>query len=234
MITPSLLSLATDTAHLPSWSSPSLPAPSSPGNYNANTHGNLPASATYTGIEAVRCTRRWQAGDGQVIPRGKERICLRHHKGAFIGCFSLRLKKNINWDLFKQWKERPSCAITDQIARDFLPFIKNHYDCLTTAPPSAKRGPRYCTYDLAHTISRYTGIPFIPAFARRKNKKHHGRFASIAQSKPQLLKSWTIRNSSVLFVDDCITSGTTARLCYDALVALNNHVDGLIWVSAGK
>ena len=31
---------------------------------------------------------------------------------------------------------------------------------------------------------------------------------------------------------DCITSGTTARLCCEALVALGNHVDGLIWVSA--
>jgi hypothetical protein len=26
---------------------------------------------------------------------------------------------------------------------------------------------------------------------------------------------------------------TTARLCYEALVELGNHVDGLIWVSAG-
>jgi len=32
---------------------------------------------------------------------------------------------------------------------------------------------------------------------------------------------------------EVITSGTTARLCYEALVQLGNHVDGLIWVSAG-
>ena len=48
-----------------------------------------------------------------------------------------------------------------------------------------------------------------------------------------LLESWNIRNSSIFFVDDCITFGTTAKLCYEALVAFGNHVDGLIWVSAG-
>ena len=76
-----------------------------------------------------------------------------------------------------------------------------------------------------------TGIPFIPAFAKKTDKVHHGRYASLSQSKPILLESWNIRNSSVLFVDDCITSGTTARLCYEALVDLGNHVDGLIWVA---
>jgi len=29
-----------------------------------------------------------------------------------------------------------------------------------------------------------------------------------------------------------LSYGTTARLCYEALVALGNHVEGLIWVSA--
>ena len=81
--------------------------------------------------------------------------------------------------------------------------------------------------------SRQAGIPFAPAFAQKTDKAYHGRFASLGQSKPRLLVSWNIRNSSILFVDDCITSGTTARLCYEALVKLGNHMDGLIWVSAG-
>jgi len=98
--------------------------------------------------------------------------------------------------------------------------------------------------DLAKTISRLTRIPFAPAFAQKTDKAYHGRFASLGQSKPQLLESRDtclpccaqhrqVLNSSILFVDDCITSGTTARLCYEALVELGNHVDGLIWVSAG-
>jgi len=149
-----------------------------------------------------------------------------------VGCFSLRLKKNINWELFKRWKINRNPLITEQMARDFLPFIENHYDFITTAPPSANRCPlRYCVYDLTKAISRMTGIPFIPAFAKKTDKVHHGRYASLSQSKPILLESWNIRNSSVLFVDDCITSGTTARLCYEALVDLGNHVDGLIWVA---
>jgi len=39
-----------------------------------------------------------------LIPEGMERITLRHHRGVFVGCFSLRLWKNIRWDLFKRWK----------------------------------------------------------------------------------------------------------------------------------
>jgi predicted amidophosphoribosyltransferase len=62
---------------------------------------------------------------------------------------------------------------------------------------------------------------------------HHGRHSSLNQSEQNLLESFSIRDRSTLFVDDCITSGTTARVCYEALVSLGNHVDGLIWVSAG-
>jgi predicted amidophosphoribosyltransferase len=174
------------------------------------------------------------------IPEGEEcslihddKITLRHHKRAFVGCFSLRLKKNIEWDLFKVWKENRNPSITDLIAKDFIPFIGNHYDFITTAPPSASRSPhRYCAYDLAKRISRYTSIPFVPAFAHNTDKVNHGRFSSLAQTKLCLGSSWNIRNRSILFVDDCITSGQTARLCYEALVKLNNHVDGLIWLSA--
>ncbi len=120
------------------------------------------------------------------------------------------------------------------MAGDFLPFINNHYDLITTAPPSANRCPNgYCVYDLAKSVSRMTEIPFVPAFSQKTDKVYHGRYASLNQSEPLLLESWNIRNRSILFVDDCITSGTTARLCYGALVARGNHVDGLIWVSAG-
>jgi len=73
---------------------------------------------------------------------------------------------------------------------------------------------------------------FVPAFSQKTDKTHHGRHASLNQSESKLLESWHIRNNSILFVDDGITSGTTARLCYEALVVPGNHVDGLIWVSA--
>lgn len=76
-------------------------------------------------------------------------------------------------------------------------------------------------------------MPFAPAFSQKTDKVHHGRHASLSQSKPRHLETWRIRNSSILFLDDCITSGTTARLCYEALVGMGNQVDGLIWVSAG-
>ena len=151
-----------------------------------------------------------------------------------MGCFSLRLKKNIDWDLFTRWKVNRNPSLTDQMATDFLPFIRDHYDLITTAPPSANRCPhRYCVSDLAKAISSMTKIPFVPAFSQKTDKLHHGRHTSLSQSKPRLLETWNVRDNSILFLDDCITSGTTARLCYEALVALGNHVDGLIWVYAG-
>ena len=100
MITPNLLSLATDTAHLP-----------------------------------VRWDLHWHpqptAGQSLVL-EGREKITLRHHRAAFVGCFSLHLKKNIHWDLFKTWKVTRNPSITEEMARDFLPFIRNHYDCITS------------------------------------------------------------------------------------------------------
>jgi len=57
--------------------------------------------------------------------------------------------------------------------------------------------------------------------------------ASAYEARMSSFGSWNVRNRSILFVDDCITTGTTARLCYQALVGMGNHVDGLIWVSAG-
>jgi len=195
MIASNLLSVATDTAHLPIFPRP---------------------------LKIVH---------EKLIPEGKEKITLRHQKKAFIGCFSLRLKKDINWELFKKWKENRSPSITHQIAEDFLPFIRNYYDRITTAPPSAGRNPSfYCTYDLGRVISRWTGIPFVPAFEQQQDKFYHGRFASLVQTRPKFLRFWKTRKSSILFIDDCITSGTTARLCYEALVSLKNHVDGLIWL----
>ena len=92
-----------------------------------------------------------------------------------------------DWVLFKRWKSNRNPSLTDQMAGDFLPFlqttggqvIKNHYDLITTAPPSANRCPnRYCVHDLAKAISRKTCIPFVPAFSQKTDKTHHGRHSS--------------------------------------------------------
>ena len=95
--------------------------------------------------------------------------------------------------------------------------------CEISPHPAIRRPNRYCVYDLAKAISRMTEIPFVPAFTQKTDKVHHGRHASLSQSEPRLLESWNIRNRSILFVDDRVTSGTTARLCYEVLVAMGNQ-----------
>ena len=55
-----------------------------------------------------------------------------------------------------------------------------------------------------------------------------GTLQSWPPARKSLRLGENIRNRSILFVDDCITSGTTARLCYEVLVDLGNHVEGLI------
>jgi len=64
-------------------------------------------------------------------------------------------------------------------------------------------------------------------------KKGMKEITRVNQPEPELLESRNIRNKSIPFVHDCITSGTTARLCYEVLAALGDHMDGLIWVYAG-
>jgi len=49
-----------------------------------------------------------------------------------------------------------------------------------------------------------------------------------------VLSSWNIRSKSILFVDDCITSGIIAGWCCEIQAALGNHMDGLIWARAGR
>jgi hypothetical protein len=74
----------------------------------------------------------------------------------------------------------------------------------------------------------------VPAFSQKTDKGHHGPHANLNQSETLLFESWNIRNSSILFVDDCITSGTIPpSRDYEVLLALGNHVDGMIWVSTG-
>jgi hypothetical protein len=56
---------------------------------------------------------------------------------------------------------------------------------------------------------------------------------SLNQSKPNLLESFNIRDKSILSWMTASHPAPPPGLCYEALVRLGNHVDGLIWVRAG-
>jgi len=157
---------------------------------------------------------------------------LRHHKNAFIGCFSCVMKKNINYNEFNQWKNNPEEQGTKKIAHLIIRYIKNYYDFLTTAPPSKHRDiNNYCCFELCKYISAKTRIPFLISFEQRKNKSRHGRYASLEAEVPVLVSGWNYKRKSILFVDDFITTGRTAKQCYNILYSYNNHVDGLIYCS---
>jgi len=155
---------------------------------------------------------------------------IRHKKRSFFGCFVCRLKKNIDYNSFKQWKISINDEKTNEIADVICEYITNYYDFITTAPPSKNRDlNRYCCFELCKVISSKTGIPFVISFQQRKAKYGHGRFASLSSEMPELIIGWSYTGKAILFIDDFITSGMTAKTCYEVLRAHNNHIDGLIY-----
>ena len=160
-------------------------------------------------------------------------VVLRHHRSAFTGCFSMFRVKNINWEIYKAWKENPTKQTTGFMANHFAKIISNSYSFITTPPPSAKRDPKnYCTYNLARAIALRTSLRFIPTFQQRLRKTNHGRFASLSQNKPQT--TWYPRKHSILLIDDCITSGNSMKQCYQILKDLDNHIDGLVFMDVNE
>jgi len=152
-----------------------------------------------------------------------------HHR-SFTNCYALYSKSQINYEKFLKWKENPDWETTGLIATAMLPYITQYYDFITTAPPSRNRDlDNYCTFKLAQYLSGLSKIPFIISFKKRRFKKSHGRFQSLKSEPPQLVKDWYYIHKSILFVDDFITSGNTAKTCYEKLRFYKNHVDGLIF-----
>lgn len=155
---------------------------------------------------------------------------LHHHRRSFMGCFSCRLRKNIDYEAFRRWKDNPGTEKTKEIAEIIAGYITNHYDFITTAPPSKNRDlNNYCCFRVCEEISSATGIPFVVSFQQRKHKSRHGRYASMEAERPLLVSGWNHNGKSILFVDDFITSGMTAKSCYEVLRGQGNHVDGLIY-----
>jgi len=145
-------------------------------------------------------------------------------------CFSCRLRKNIDYEAFRQWKDNSNQKTTMEIAETISSYITNHYDFITTAPPSKHRDfNNYCCFNLCGAISTISGIPFVISFQQRSKKSRHGRYASMEAERPLLVPGWNHKGKSILFVDDFITSGMTAKTCYEILRSFNNHVDGLIY-----
>ncbi len=155
---------------------------------------------------------------------------LYHHRRSFLGCFSCRLQKNIDYGAFRRWKDNPQEKKTQEIAGVISVYITNHYDFITTAPPSKHRNiENYCCFKLCESISNMTDLPFIISFQKRKEKAGHGRWASMKAENPILVDGWDYKGKSILFIDDFITSGMTAKTCYEILREPGNHVDGLIY-----
>lgn len=164
------------------------------------------------------------------ITKEPPKSSLRSQRRSFLGCFSCRLKKNIDYDAFTRWKNDAGEEKTQEIAGIIAEHITNYYDFITTAPPSKNRNlGNYCCFALCRAISDLVNIPFIISFQQRKEKSRHGRYASMEAERPLLVPGWNQAGKSILFIDDFITSGMTAKTCYEVLRQHENHVDGLIY-----
>ena len=63
-------------------------------------------------------------------------------RAAFMGCFSLRLKKNIDWDLFKRWKVTRNPSVTEDMASVSLhrePLRLHHHGAAIGEPVSCSK-----------------------------------------------------------------------------------------------
>jgi len=162
--------------------------------------------------------------------KNKKKLQIHHHKRCFWGCFSLYTKDNLKWVEFKKWKDTIDKNITVEIGFHLLPFISNYYDLITTAPPSKNRKETfYCCDYLCQWLSERSGIPFKKAFKKRRFKSRHGVHESLNQEKPLLREDFKYSHKSILFIDDFLNTGMTAKLCYEALRVRKNHIDGLVF-----
>jgi hypothetical protein len=62
---------------------------------------------------------------------------------------------------------------------------------------------------------------FIYCLLAQKRMKE---LARLNQSGARLFNSWTIRSTSILFLDGCVTSGIIAGWRYEVLSGLGNHM----------
>ena len=171
----------------------------------------------------------YEKDDDKLIITDKP-ILRSHRSKAFINCFSIYCRNYINYEKFLEWKANPDWQTTGVIAVSMVSFITQYYDFITTAPPSKNRDlDNYCCFNLCEYLSQLTKIPFIISFKKRRFKDKHGIHASLGSEKPLLVKDWQWTHKSILFIDDFITSGHTARTCFEVFHHYKNHVDGLIF-----
>lgn len=162
----------------------------------------------------------------------------RHHsKRAFLGCVSMYLTQNMNWASFLAWKANPSHTETERMAAAMAIRAKNAYDFITVPPVSEKRlsEDNHCTSMLAQMVAGKLSLPFIRVFKKRVGFTHGSRFQSLTQPAPELRDDFDPAAGKVcLLIDDVITTGKTMSNCFDSLVALGIHVDGLVWCFVTK
>jgi len=162
----------------------------------------------------------------------RTKLRIHHQRASFWGCFTVYEKENVKWSEFKKWKEENSKEITKEIGNSILPFILNHYDFITSPPPSLLRNENnYCSYYLCQWVAENIGVRFVKAFKKRTYKKRHGVHESLNQEMPQIHKDFSYSHKSILLIDDFLNTGMTAKLCYEELRKLKNHVDGIIFAS---
>ena len=113
--------------------------------------------------------------------------------------------------------------IFKRIMQDFLFRIRQNYVLpedmtIIPCPPSSGRGSKDHAFRLAHSLSSLTGFkllqPFTVPLPRNQNQKRKTRQE---RSRVHFSLKENIDTEKVIFMDDILTTGATARAAFQAL-----------------
>lgn len=140
-------------------------------------------------------------------------------------------KKDLDIKELWEWKRQNAkfAFYTCVMAQAFLSGINNHYDFITTPRPSFERDENtYKPYAVANMLSLWTGIKFLPMFAKAKTKEWHGSHGKINYVSP--IPIYIPQGKSILLIDDVYNTGITLQAHRNAIIAAGSNCDCMVWL----
>ena len=151
--------------------------------------------------------------------------------GPFV-CWTVRVSElsSETADALNEWKETPNRTMTRAMGDGILGWLPCLYgwDYVVTAPRKLERGlsPYHPSEALAKYVAQRLRVQYIRVFTQRTHHRARGKYSVMLP--PVLLDSVHLRKKTVLFIDDVICTGQTAKGCLD-LLRQENVVVGAVF-----